>query len=595
MHQYEHHQKHGRPGTPVIFKPPLEQLKPDFLLSIDEAVALVDSQYKKHKNAFVFSRKNIFSEVFLADNESELHDWLAKLNHAATFRTAGVRMRTVVGKSPESSRNNGSQRDVSGTSAASEHSADPEVALQDPRDDEDFSSQIMVARRQIINQKIKEANDNLISIERQLDNLLRSARQLKILAPIQEKTRDDVITAAMRLATHTRLMRMEKWMTKCHRDILELDLEEDFRAQSQDAYPSDGLKKDISPQTTKESKESRSPFGRLNSKGALSQGIPKLRPTSQKLFSMDEIFRAPSRLRGSHHRPKGSWELPPLSFDRNGSTVGGPALTNESKYSDEQAPAESENESASTSVGYRLAVEKVPSEVNDTSANSNLENPEQQETEREMLAEAGAVTVDPEAVEEGTPREEESEDDRKLKPAEPTEDGKEALQKVRHSIHKKLQPGHHRSKKGRESGSSAGGAEENGSMTDSEGLPRNTNNFTVNGKKASIITFGSAWQTLSPEERLKSRRPQSGMSRMETSSSFGATDGDVFNEMRPSTSAASSSVITAERTASQSTLGGSALSHKSNLPSGSAHNAGIEDGGGIATETISGKAKAVDS
>jgi hypothetical protein len=44
-------------------------------------------------------------------------------------------------------------------------------------------------------------------------------------------------------------------------------------------------------------------------------------------------------------------------------------------------------------------------------------------------------------------------------------------------------------------------------MKDGEILSRKTPSFTVHGKKASIITFGSEWQNMPPEERLKLRKP----------------------------------------------------------------------------------------
>ena len=49
--------------------------------------------------------------------------------------------------------------------------------------------------------------------------------------------------------------------------------------------------------------------------------------------------------------------------------------------------------------------------------------------------------------------------------------------------------------------------EDTASLAESEGLTRGTGSFVVHGKKASVITFGgSAWQDISPEERLKLRK-----------------------------------------------------------------------------------------
>ena len=81
MRQHEQHHKLGT-GTPVIFKPPIEDFKPDAQISTDDAVALLDRSYKKHKNAFVFIRHGGIQEYFIADSENDMNDWLAKLNYA---------------------------------------------------------------------------------------------------------------------------------------------------------------------------------------------------------------------------------------------------------------------------------------------------------------------------------------------------------------------------------------------------------------------------------------------------------------------------------------------------------------------------------
>ncbi|KOS17329.1 Protein transport protein sec73 [Escovopsis weberi] len=90
MHQYESHIKAGHDGIPLTFKPPLEEFKPDALMSTDGAVALLDTTYKKHKHAFIYVMQGGLDEVLLADDEHELNDWVAKLNYAAAFRTSGA-------------------------------------------------------------------------------------------------------------------------------------------------------------------------------------------------------------------------------------------------------------------------------------------------------------------------------------------------------------------------------------------------------------------------------------------------------------------------------------------------------------------------
>ena len=64
-------------------------------------------------------------------------------------------------------------------------------------------------------------------LQKQLDAQLRNARHLQILAPIQPKTRDQVVLAAGRMAAQLKWGRLEMWRLRCHKDILTMDLEEE--------------------------------------------------------------------------------------------------------------------------------------------------------------------------------------------------------------------------------------------------------------------------------------------------------------------------------------------------------------------------------
>ena len=268
IHQHDHHHKHGRSNTPVVFKPPLETFKPDFLLSTEDTVALQDQSYKKHKNAFVVVRQHTFQEVLLADNDSELGDWMAKLNYAAAFKTAGVRMRGVVGGSYEAlSRQESEQQDTVPPIGSSIGGPSGETSIRSGQRSDELSQQVMVARRQILGQKIAEANESLATVQKTLDLQERNARHISILAPILPKTRENIVASATRLATSIRWTRMELWRVKCHRDILAMDLAEDIKISSGTVTP-DATTQISAPtqQTTPSENRTRAVFSRLNSR-----------------------------------------------------------------------------------------------------------------------------------------------------------------------------------------------------------------------------------------------------------------------------------------------------------------------------------------
>lgn len=513
MHQQEHHHKHGRSGTPVVFKPPLEQFKPDFLLSTESVVALVDANYKKHKHAFVFSKPNDYEEVFLAENENEMHDWLSKLNYAAAFRTAGVRMRGVIG-SQYDGQSSTAPRD--GDSSVSLHSIDDSASNISPtssntsptnttRFHEDLAQQVMIARRQIISQKIFEANEKLAAISRQLDMQERNARHLEILAPIQQKTREQVIVSATRLASSIRWARMDAWRTKCHRDILAMDLEEDMKLSSNiiATQQNQRIQANLTATPTFHQPHTRAGPSRLNSRGSNTSALaasratrPGSQPFATRLFSMDDIFKSPSRLR-SQHRPQSSWELPPLTFDQS---------PGKSKQTRDDAQTDGALDVFQTMTSEGNPMYTTSTEPGSIAARLSQSRGKQDEEEHKILLEAGLVPTNA-AIAEIKSQENVSEDDKaKLSEIE----AKDGVSKARHSLHRKLQsphmPTHHRSKKGKESSSTNGLTEDSVSITESEGLTRGTGSFTVHGKKASVVDFGPEFQNMTAEERLKLRK-----------------------------------------------------------------------------------------
>ena len=546
IHQHDHHHKHGRSNTPVVFKPPLENFKPDFLLSTEDTVALQDRSYKKHKNAFVVVRQHTFQEVLLADNDSELSDWMAKLNYAAAFRTAGVRMRGVVGGNYESLSRQESEQQESGTpTESSVNGPSGKVSIRSGKLSDELSQQVMVARRQILGQKITEANERIAAISKTLDLQERNARHISILAPILHKTRESIIASATRLATSIKWTRMELWRVRCHRDILEMDLAEDIKI-SLGTNTLDETSQASAPiqQTTSSENRARAVFSRLNSRSSgasrhdsPSRSRPPNQPAGNKTFSMDDIFRSPSKVKG--HKAQGSWELPPLSFEQGSSppkeryaTV--PIEEHAEEHAKEQQPA-----TTAPQFDRSLTISHQSSDY--TSIASQLAGASEEFADDEhMFLEAGLVPPEliiaesrhgsisatdlPSDVEHARAVSDETTvANNTLTPMKESKDPKdstnpspsESLQKVRHSLQRKLQHGphgplhhhhHHGSRKGVSSSASnlTASATEDGksASSESEGLPRSTGSFTVHGKKASVVLLGSEWSQKEGEERL---------------------------------------------------------------------------------------------
>ena len=508
IHQHDSHHRHGFASTPVIFKPPLEQFKPDALMSTEDAVALVDTTYKKHKNAFVFVRHGGFEEIFLADNEGDMNDWLAKLNYASAFRSAGVRMRGLVGAGQEGQRARGVRRMDSDKTTESVQTATGDVTIQSSVIGSELAREIQLARRQIMLQKISDADGMLNEAGKQLDGQLRNARHLQILAPIQNKTREQVVLAAGGMAARIKWVRVEMWRTRCHKDILAMDLREEMKAETERPFrshtPSDTTIAD--PKSRRQGPVRNEPaLGHRSSLETSLQGEEAARPSTQpspaKSFDMDKFFQPLQSPSSGNHQKQSSWELPPLTFEatrtslKSGSSIG---LTLPEKIPTRHTSSSSD---------------RGTDKVSDLATRLATPTPSVDDNEQKVLQEAGLVVQDtpsPKSKRPESSSDAEKENDRETAKS-PDYEFNEGRSKVRRSLHRTLReahvPTHHRSKKGKDSASSAGLTEDGvSSITESEGLARGAGSFTVHGKKASVITFGAEWQGMSPEERLKVRR-----------------------------------------------------------------------------------------
>ncbi|OAS99302.1 guanyl-nucleotide exchange factor, variant [Blastomyces dermatitidis ER-3] len=505
--QCESLDKYGRRRA-VIFKPPITDFKPDAVMSTHDAVALLDSSYKKHKHAFLLVRHGGFEEVFLANSEAEMHDWIVTLNYAATFRTTGVRMRGMIGANYEGQRDRRSTRADSTTSEMSNVPPPGPTAIN-RKIDPGLIEEVSVARRELMSQRIKEASDKLSVAQKELDDLLRNARHLQVLTPIHPRARDQVILAAGRISAKIKWARLEISRTRCHREMLSLDLsvEERLCLEKHNLDPLYSLSQPPSTQQAQQKLDSvsshgpRSPtsdssFGpaRPVTPVSLDGGVDRQaqtvsprqrRPSVQKSVATSET--SPMQKKHTVSSSKEDSLLPSFADPSGNSSLRQPSV-NTSVYSNKA----DDSSCAITSSGRSTP---VPSVVDDE--------------EERFLREAGILTNNASPL---TPKSVDLLNDGDMDKLPEESTSIEHRGKVRRSLHRSLReahhiPHHHRSKKGREPASSIAGTDDGSSIAESESLSRGTGSFTLHGKKASVVNFGSEWQNMSHEQRLKLRKP----------------------------------------------------------------------------------------
>ncbi|KAF3480423.1 uncharacterized protein GIQ15_05770 [Arthroderma uncinatum] len=469
------HKKDSHPPA-VTFTPPIADFKPDTIMSTADAVALLDSNYKKHKHAFLLVRHGGFEEVFLANSDAEMADWMNLVNHAATYRTSGIRMR-------------GSEKE--------------KLVKADPQ----HTHEAHAARRTQVAARIKEANEKLFVSQRQVDMLLRNARHLQHLTPIHPRTRGQVILSAGRMAAKIKWARLELERLKCHRGILARDL-----AEEEGRVGSSGWKKEV----------------------GLALG--------QMMDGASDIGDVTTLL-GEKEAEKAS-----ISTSQ-------PSNWNGIVASDAMSIAkESNRQSISSTIASKQTNLSTPNPnpattpITDTDSTSNAATPTPSITdddeEQRFLRETGILGLDTASLSSppNSPGKKEPitpiSTNAPANPSgtHPSSPPSSERSKVRRSFQRTLREAHHNvplhrtSRKGRDRDSSthssihstatggSGGNNNNNpcapstptATSDEPGtLARKSPSFTVHGKKASVITFGSEWQSLSPEQRLKQRKPQS--------------------------------------------------------------------------------------
>jgi Sec7 domain len=522
MSQYEAHQKSTSDVNPVVFKPPLSSFQPDALLSMDDAVALLDTGYKKHKHAFLFIKHGGFEEVFLANGEGDMNDWIAKLNYAATFRTAGVRMRGFIGANYEGQRPELCRND-SMTSTTSNRTAPGEVHTHGRQINQQLAGEILAYRRQIMTDKITEADDKLAAGQKELDNLIRNARHLQICSPIQAKTREALVLAAGRMSAKLKWTRVDRWRTKCYRDVMKMDLEQEIGLDSAASILRESMSLRSTPQK-------RTPLKLSNSKTDIKNGDAAASPST---FSMLSSISTPQAVLDKARLPDAIRHRLSDDYISRGQPLTIGIVEQSLAASDSATGPRDRTSSLSTqghtaqSLNHRPSISSSHlgrSDVDSIGHGSRLTTPTPSIDDEERILRDASIP-DAERTPNTLRRPGTSESDRDLTITSPDSLSKDRSGAARRSLHRTLRDSQHsslhqtpqslRRRKGKEpsamhavpaAAANPRRTSQSGGGT-SESLARGTGSFIVHGKKASVITFGSELQAMSNnEERLRVRK-----------------------------------------------------------------------------------------
>ena len=507
VQQYHSHQKHMVPPSPVVFNPPLEEFKPDSHLKIDDAVALVDSTYNRHKNAFTLVRHGGEEEILLADNETELSEWLSLINYAAAFRSAGVRIRAFIGVKdleapPPMLRRLIPSRANTPTGDHQRHASTSPL----------LAKQIMAARRKQMISKIAQAEIKIGDTYKQLDSMLRDARHVLLLAPIQPRTREVVIHSAARMDAMLKWTRRDLWRTKCYKDILYMDALEDSEEVKEEAAKMRPIAADSTDGTSDDTAD-RELEVVTASPTAISRPLSATIPAPE-----GDVFKTPPESSRSNNVETFSWTLPPLELSRQlnvdptaerhesvSSAVPSTASLRRPSYT--QISSTSSINDMSRITSNHTNGEKALS-VTDSNPTGPTTPTSMTRRERDPLVHSLTATT--------TSSIRPSSETAHTAMPNTTPDSAPRTRSHRKSLHRTLRDGLHESgsvhrhRKGKESASTvkSDGTHDSEEAKDSTpGLERQEGRFLLHGKQASVITFGEGWNA--GEIRIPVRREDS--------------------------------------------------------------------------------------
>jgi hypothetical protein len=425
-------------------------------------------------------------EVLLADNEEERNDWLAKLNYAAAFRTSGIRMRGVVGANYDGQGRRGMRRLDNSDAVQLIQTPTGPVSIARGHIDHKMAEDIQTARRDGMQQKICEADQKVEENQKLLEEQLRNARHLQILAPIQPRTREQLLLAAARVSAQLKWTRMEIWREKCHRDILVQDLAEDETSSlTSTCRPDSQSIPTPHPSVTRsESKPKNQNMAETSTDNPLSK--------NQSIASSLKDIDSPIKVGTPQTPPQTTTKNPPHA--KSDASMRHGSISSIATDAAPPAPITSAKASHDEDVAGSSGAQESPQDDVDASERDFLKQAGLWEARsRRGSSERATMSTVTETTEYS---------------ALPERDRLERS-KIRRSLQRTLRESaghlsHHRSKKGRDIGSTGAGSTDDGARETT--LARGSGSFVVHGKKASVINLGTELQTLSQEDKILSRK-----------------------------------------------------------------------------------------
>ncbi|KAL8276511.1 hypothetical protein RQP46_011112 [Phenoliferia psychrophenolica] len=243
--------------------------KPDAVLSLASTAAIFDSTYSKYQHVFRLVAPFGRQYLFQARDADDLNSWLAHINYAASFKTAGIRMRALAAPSSSSL----APKRAPATTVVVPEPVDPDLTIHalSPVSEEDATLPASLrealrtsgsgrpsfehpfprapssefdpesstppssapsttvergpdTRAEVLRTKIAELEVEIKNVKTELHADLRRVRNLAVLTPFMRSTRERIQAALVPIEKRVRHARMNLAKLVCHREVLTRDL-----------------------------------------------------------------------------------------------------------------------------------------------------------------------------------------------------------------------------------------------------------------------------------------------------------------------------------------------------------------------------------
>jgi hypothetical protein len=206
-----------------VIKASIDGFHPSSVLSTVDMAALFSGNLEtSQQHTFLLAGRGGAQEVFAASTQDEMEDWMLKINYASAFNTYHIGIQgSAAADSLDRPKKNGSLHKRSSTSSMSTKSSKSQSVSQGF----DKNGAAHSIRVWAVDNQLQEIHRKWEILEEQLKEHIRNGDHLKLLAPIQQRTRESVIFSAGKLAAKLDWHWRDRKRLLCYQNMFQTEKE----------------------------------------------------------------------------------------------------------------------------------------------------------------------------------------------------------------------------------------------------------------------------------------------------------------------------------------------------------------------------------